>query len=765
MNFFRTFFIFVLLLASNLSHSRFSFELGDRFRVLGDRGIKNSIKKTFEVKGNVVIINGPFTMYGGGSLLNFKDRTIDVWDNIRLSSSEFTILAKKVFIDLDKSSFILNNGRYESENRTLYGEKILKTKDGTIEVLNGNFSTCQDCEQDWAFFGEKITITPNEYVRINSAYFMIRDVPIFYLPYLVFPIKKERESGFIFPKLSLNTGDGVYFQLPYFLAISDHTDLTISPGVFGGFGFGNELEFRSKYSKYDHLEMRQFYLSKDRFDSEINNNHIIFLNNINYLNRNTKFHLYVNYLNSPELFRSFNQFLKKRILNEYFGADARLSYRNDLIALDLGYHDYKNLLSSSSSGSDPSLIQMKPRVRFNINPITLLNKKNGGNVFVDFTSDVHSFTRSAPDEAVFRSYIRHRNQTNIFGHLSLANYLNFNFRFNNFYSNYYLDNKDRGSRSGSSLMVGVRESFYRDFLKETQKVESKNIISDQYDLIQLPDITKKVKNSSNGLEEFFSYYRHTIDFKLNFYSTIFYKMDNSDISSQQINSDYSPKVSLINDLYDFMPGFEYQFGNIVTNQLFPQQKTLFLEFNNTINKEVRSYKDNDKKSFELEKSESIGHFNVSQGVYFSGEYSGDKTRLTRLGINWSFFLNNDLKINGDEFYFYDTKSHLSTINLSGDLFNLNYVFGIVIDDRSDNKNGFFSVGGNLTNQFRVKYLTRRDFSDSIRTEEVYKVRYTPNGKCWFYEMTFQETLVESRYFFNFALNYNEKLFSEMLRVF
>ena len=88
--------MFIILLVPSFSiYGRFAFELGDRFRVLGDKGIKNSIKKTFEVQGNVVIINGPFTMYGGGSLLNFNKKTIDVWDNIRLSSSEFTIMAKK----------------------------------------------------------------------------------------------------------------------------------------------------------------------------------------------------------------------------------------------------------------------------------------------------------------------------------------------------------------------------------------------------------------------------------------------------------------------------------------------------------------------------------------------------------------------------------------------------------------------------------------------------------------------------------------------
>ena len=82
-------------------------------------------------------------------------KTIDVWDNIRLSSSEFTIMAKKVFIDLNGNKLILNNGRYEAGNRTLYGEKIFKKSNGKIEVLNGNFQPVRIAKGTGLFLARK----------------------------------------------------------------------------------------------------------------------------------------------------------------------------------------------------------------------------------------------------------------------------------------------------------------------------------------------------------------------------------------------------------------------------------------------------------------------------------------------------------------------------------------------------------------------------------------------------------------------------------
>jgi LPS-assembly protein len=767
MSLFNYLIIFFSIIFSQACFARFSFELGDRFRVLGDKGVKNSIKKTFEVKGNVVIINGPFTMYGGGSLLDFENRTIDVWDNIRLSSSEFTILADKVFIDLDGNKFLLNNGRYEAGNRTLFGERIFKKPNGVIEVDNGNFSTCQECERDWTFFGEKISITPNEYVKINSAYFMVRDVPIFYLPYLVFPIKKNRESGFLFPNISLNTGDGVYFQLPFFWALSDQMDLTFSPGIFGGFGFGNETELRSKYLGFDHLELRHFYLSKDRFDSEVENNQILFLNNINFINQNLKFHLSSNLFSSPELFRSFNQFLKDRVINEYYGSDMVISYKSNFVLFDLNFFNYRNLLSDYKDGQDPDFIQLQPRARFNLKPIEIFLNPNVGSLFFDFTSDIHSFSRSSRDESLIRKYDRHRNEFNLFGTISLLRTLELDYNLLSFHKNYFLGNESKSQRFGSIFKIGSRVSIFRDFFKTTEKVENKVEQNNSYELVQLPAIKRAMSDQNNiDKQEKIGFYRHIIDLRFNYFSTIFYKYGKSnELSSQQIESDFSPNINSLNDLYDIFPGFQFEYGNIVTNQLFPKQKTLFLEFNNTFNKEEITKSLNNENSSNSLRSNKIGHLNFSQGIYFAGEYSGENTELTRFGVDWSLNLSNSFALNGNEFYFFDSKANLSTINLSGNLLNQSYALGIVIDDRSDNKNGFFSISGDLTKQIKFKYLTRRDFSNNIRTENLYKVRYFPFGKCWFYELTLQETLVESRYFFNFALNYNEKLFNNLLSVF
>src|SRR5690606_3682941 len=56
----------------------------------------------------------------------------------------------------------------------------------------------------------------------------VGDVPVFYFPYLRFPITDQRQSGFLIP--SLNSGkDGLDIAIPYYFNLAPHYDLTLIP--------------------------------------------------------------------------------------------------------------------------------------------------------------------------------------------------------------------------------------------------------------------------------------------------------------------------------------------------------------------------------------------------------------------------------------------------------------------------------------------------------------------------------------------------------
>ena len=59
----------------------------------------------------------------------------------------------------------------------------------------------------------------------------------------------ERQTGFLIPKLQDNSSSGLSLNIPYFFAMAENKDITISPRFFFGDQILLQSEFRQKNKK------------------------------------------------------------------------------------------------------------------------------------------------------------------------------------------------------------------------------------------------------------------------------------------------------------------------------------------------------------------------------------------------------------------------------------------------------------------------------------------------------------------------------------
>lgn len=71
-------------------------------------------------------------------------------------------------------------------------------------------------------------MTVDGYGTIRHGAFRVRDVPVFYVPYFLFPVKKTRQTGFLLPRLAYSRDkNGLDISIPFFIALSDRMDATL----------------------------------------------------------------------------------------------------------------------------------------------------------------------------------------------------------------------------------------------------------------------------------------------------------------------------------------------------------------------------------------------------------------------------------------------------------------------------------------------------------------------------------------------------------
>ena len=125
------------------------------------------------------------------------------------------------------------------------GEKMERLGESVYRVKKGVFTTCDGDPPDWAFHFGSATADLNEFLYGTNASFLVRNIPLIpFVPFFAAAIRRERQTGFLFPKFGESSRLGYYTELPFYWAIDDSQDLLVSPLVYTRVGEGFNLEYR-----------------------------------------------------------------------------------------------------------------------------------------------------------------------------------------------------------------------------------------------------------------------------------------------------------------------------------------------------------------------------------------------------------------------------------------------------------------------------------------------------------------------------------------
>jgi lipopolysaccharide assembly outer membrane protein LptD (OstA) len=143
---------------------------------------------------------------------------VDGSDIYHGSKVSYNFKTKKGKIDL---------GTTEIENGFYYGEAIKKVEANVLFVGEGKYTTCDLEHPHYYFASPEMKVMVKDKVVARPVYLYISGVPVFALPFGVFPNERGRRSGIIAPAYG-ESGRGRYLlHFGYYWAMSDYTDWNI----------------------------------------------------------------------------------------------------------------------------------------------------------------------------------------------------------------------------------------------------------------------------------------------------------------------------------------------------------------------------------------------------------------------------------------------------------------------------------------------------------------------------------------------------------
>jgi lipopolysaccharide assembly outer membrane protein LptD (OstA) len=126
-----------------------------------------------------------------------------------------------------------------------YGSMIEKTGEDRYKVTKGGFTTCVQPTPRWELVSGSASINVGDYALLKNAVMRVKDVPIFYLPIMYYPIQDDdRATGFLMPAYGRSLYQGSSISNAFFWAITRSQDLTVMHDWFTQTGQGYGTEYR-----------------------------------------------------------------------------------------------------------------------------------------------------------------------------------------------------------------------------------------------------------------------------------------------------------------------------------------------------------------------------------------------------------------------------------------------------------------------------------------------------------------------------------------
>jgi len=202
---------------------------GGAVKIVADSIGYDKKEDRYNAAGKVRIDWSGTTMYADTVSLRQSDNLATADGNVLFVKGDDTLRGDRAALNLETEKGEITNGKLfiKQGNFRLFGAKLEKTGAEDFHIQDGTFTTCDGETPSWKFSASELDVTREEYAVGRHAFFYIRDVPVLYFPYIAYPVKTERQSGFLIPRIGVSSKKGFYLQVPYYFAISPSQDATV----------------------------------------------------------------------------------------------------------------------------------------------------------------------------------------------------------------------------------------------------------------------------------------------------------------------------------------------------------------------------------------------------------------------------------------------------------------------------------------------------------------------------------------------------------
>ena len=223
-------------------------------RLSGDKLTYSTPDHTYTIEGGAIVEGTGWTVRADRITFDPKNLVMEAEGRVSIQDQTSTIKSDKLILNLRDNTGTLFQGRLEFEpapgehgRLQVEGEVIQRSSPVQYHISQGDFTTCScpgKLPLPWKIGCRQADLTIGEYIRFHNFTFRVFGVPVLYFPWLAYPVKTQRQTGFLIPHFYYSQRDGFQAEDSFFINISPSLDATVGAKVLTNRGLQGLGEFR-----------------------------------------------------------------------------------------------------------------------------------------------------------------------------------------------------------------------------------------------------------------------------------------------------------------------------------------------------------------------------------------------------------------------------------------------------------------------------------------------------------------------------------------
>ncbi len=290
--------------------------------------------------------------------------TLDLQGNVFYNEDQLSLHSSSATLKLASDQAVLRDTLFISADTPLRGsaKAVFRDNRALSHYKDVTYTSCRPGNQDWAVHASELKINKERgRGAANNAWVEFKGVPVFYSPYLAFPVDSRRSSGFLAPTFGNTQSSGFNFSSSYYWNIAPNYDATIAPVYYDERGVLLGGNFRYLTSK-SNGKITAEYMPDDR---KLNDSRYhLMLKNVTQLTEHLSADVDVNNVSDKNYFAELGNALRFPNFS-FIRSQGALNYRREGVSLVARAESYQTLDSSLTGRQIP--YRRLPQINLNLN--------------------------------------------------------------------------------------------------------------------------------------------------------------------------------------------------------------------------------------------------------------------------------------------------------------------------------------------------------------------------------------------------------------